>query len=150
LVTLRRDNIEAISAVNLDSVNFWWPPEKTVADIGVPGYAPSNMYNNFIFGTWTCKSGAFDISKLWSNASVYLSTTFGNTTSNIQLFLKEKYELKSKHILVRAFGAAESPTSAQLDPTTCANELSSFIKSNNLDGVDVNYQDNIAFNNGIA
>jgi hypothetical protein len=91
LVTLRRDNIEVVSAVNLDTVNFWWPPEKTVADLGVPGYAPNNMYNNFIFGTWTCKSGPFDISKLWSGASFYLSNNFGNSTVNIQAFLKSKY-----------------------------------------------------------
>lgn len=106
LVTLRRDNIEVISAVNLDSINYWWPPEKTVADIGVPGYAPNNMYNTFIFGTWTCKSGAFDVSKLWSEAFFYLSNKFGNTSAAIQSHLKNKYESKGKNILVRAFGTA--------------------------------------------
>jgi hypothetical protein len=149
-VTLRRDNIEPVGATNLDSVNFWWPPEKTVADLGVPGYAPNNMYNTFIFGTWTCKSGAFDIAMLWNQASLYLSTKFGNTTQATQSFLKQKYESKGKSILVRAFGSAESPTSGSLDPNTCAISLAAFVKNNSLDGVDVNYQDNIAFNNGIA
>jgi len=64
----------------MDSVNSWWPPEKTAGDIGVPGYAPNNMYNHMIFGTWTCRNGAFDISKLWSQASFFLGDKFGKTT----------------------------------------------------------------------
>ena len=65
-VIVRRDTSEPVIGTNLDSVNFWWPPEKTAADIGVPSFAPNNMYNHFIFGTWTCQNGAFDIAKLWS------------------------------------------------------------------------------------
>lgn len=53
-LVLRRDTIEPIIATNLDSINFWWPPEKTVSDIGVPSFAPNNPYNLFIFGSWTC------------------------------------------------------------------------------------------------
>jgi hypothetical protein len=64
------------------------------------------MYNYFIFGTWTCKYGVFDIAKLWSQASTYLSNKFGNTTQSIQNFLKAKYQQKNKKILVRAFGTA--------------------------------------------
>lgn len=118
--------------------------------MGVPGYALNNMYNTFILGTWTCRSGPFDISLLWSKASFYLSNKFGNSTEEIQSFLKRKYESKGKKVLVRAFGNAESPTSGKLDPNTCARSLALFVKSNGLDGVDVNYQDNIAFNNGVA
>jgi hypothetical protein len=98
--------MEPIRAVNLDSINFWWPPEKTVADIGVPDYAPNHDYNYLIFGTWTCKNGAFDVAKLWTEASYYLSNNFGNTTNQIQTFLKQKYNSKNKKILLKAFGNA--------------------------------------------
>lgn len=37
-----------------------------------------------------------------------------------------------------------------MDPTVCARKLAAFVKNNSLDGVDVNYQDNVAFNNAIA
>jgi hypothetical protein len=104
--TLKRDPDEAISAVNLDKVNFWWPPEKTVGDIGVPGHSPSNMYNHFIFGTWSCRYGAHDIAKLWSQASFFLGDKFGKKNGEIQRHLKELYEEKGKKILVRAFGKA--------------------------------------------
>lgn len=116
----------------------------------MPNYTTNNLYNTFIFGTWTCKNGAFDVSKLWSNASYYLSTNFGDTNSAIQSFLKEEYAKKGKSILVRAFGSAESPTTANLDAKTCAKNLASFIKTNQFDGADINYQDNTAFNNGFA
>ena len=52
--------------------------------------------------------------------------------------------------MVRAFGSAESPTSGNMDPFVCARGLANFVKSNGLDGVDVSYQDNTAFNNAIA
>ena len=77
----RRDLSEPIIGTNLDTVNFWWPPEKTVSDIGVPSFAPFNMYNHFSLGTWTCHSGSFDIAKLWDSASFYLGTKFGASTA---------------------------------------------------------------------
>lgn len=50
----------------MDTILKWWPPEATASDIGVPGFAPNNMYNYLIFGTYTCSHGAYDIAKLWS------------------------------------------------------------------------------------
>lgn len=121
-----------------------------MGDIGVPSYVPNNIYNYFIFGTWTCKNGAFDIAKLWSAASFYLSTKFGSSTDEIQSFLKKKYQTAGKKIVVRAFGSGESPTSARLDPEICGRALAEFVLANNLDGVDVHYRDNMAFNAGTA
>lgn len=79
-VIFRRNTLEPVIGTNLDSVTFWWPPEKTVGDLGVPTYSPDNLYNYLIFGTWTCTSGAFDIAKLWADASFYLSNKFGEST----------------------------------------------------------------------
>lgn len=75
----------------MDSVNKWWPPEATASDIGVPTFAPNNMYNHFILGTFTCAHGAFDLAKIWSESDYYLSKTFGKDKNEIQLFLKEKF-----------------------------------------------------------
>lgn len=115
----------------------------------MPGYAPNNAYNYFILGTWTCRFGAGDILLLWSEAITRLSS-FGNSTGSIQSNLKAKYFAKEKKLLVKAFGDAESPVTANLDPKTCAKSLAAFVKINNLDGADINFKDNIAFNNGIA
>lgn len=64
--------------------------------------------------------------------------------------MRKKYHEAGKKIVVRAFGNAESPTSGKKDPVVCAKGLASFILKNNLDGVDIHYRDNTAFNNGIA
>lgn len=61
-----RNSLVPVASTNLDGVNFWWPPEKTVGDLGVPSFSPNQDYNHFVFGTWTCQNGAFDIAKLWS------------------------------------------------------------------------------------
>ena len=103
---MRRDTSEPVIGTNLDSVNSWWPPEKTASDIGVPSFAPNTIYNYLIFGTWTCQNGAFDIAKLWDTASFFLGKKFGATTPEIQAFLKEKYNAAGKKIVVRAFGTA--------------------------------------------
>jgi hypothetical protein len=53
-------------------------------------------------------------------------------------------------VVVRAFGNAESPTTAGLKAEVCARGLAAFVLQNGLDGVDVSYQDNTSFNSGVA
>jgi chitinase len=51
-------------------------------------------------------------------------------------------------LLVSAFGATEFPTSAGLDANTTCTELANFALANNLDGVDLDWEDSTAFENG--
>jgi hypothetical protein len=44
----------------------------------------------------------------------------------------------------------DTPTTAGVDPTTCAQNLAAFVKANDLDGVNIDYEDNNAFNTGVA
>jgi hypothetical protein len=44
----------------------------------------------------------------------------------------------------------DNPTSTGVDPTTCARSLAAFVKANDLDGVDIDYEDSQAFNTGTA
>jgi hypothetical protein len=145
-----RDRTVPVVSTTMDSINSWWPPEKTVAEMGVPSFSPDNDYNHWVMGTWTCQNGAFDVAKLWSSADYYLSHTFGNSSQQIQAFLKQKYLNEGKQIVVKAFGLAESPTSAKLLPEVCARKLAAFVMTNQLDGVQVHYMDNEAFNAGSA
>lgn len=50
--------------------------------------------------------------------------------------------------MVSAFGATEFPTTAGQDPIQCAKSLGDFILNNNLDGVDVDWEDNTAMEAG--
>jgi len=92
--------------VNLDTIDNWWPPQQTASDLGVPGHAPTNIYNHFILGTWTCQKGAFDVAKLWQDVSFYLPHVFGDSDAQIQSYFMDRYRKAGKKVVVRAFGSA--------------------------------------------
>lgn len=50
--------------------------------------------------------------------------------------------------MISAFGATEFPTSNGVDPIDCAIKLGEFVKNNNLDGVDIDWEDNAAMEAG--
>lgn len=54
------------------------------------------------------------------------------------------YNDKGIKLLVSVFGATEFPTSAGKDPIKTANKLAQFVLKNNLDGVDIDWEDNAA------
>jgi hypothetical protein len=53
-------------------------------------------------------------------------------------------------IMISAFGSTEYPTTLGKDPIEVATKLASFVQSNNLDGVDIDYEDNTAMDMGTA
>jgi hypothetical protein len=86
---------------------------------------------------------------LWGNAATYFSDgSFGATTPEIQRSLKALYNNAGVNIMVSAFGATEFPTNAGYDPTVCAGKLGDFVNNNNLDGVDIDWEDNLAMEAG--
>ncbi len=52
--------------------------------------------------------------------------------------------------MVTAFGPFEQPTTRGINPLICARKLAKFVISNNLDGVDINYEDDYAIASGNA
>lgn len=52
--------------------------------------------------------------------------------------------------MVSAFAESEYPTTAGVDPVLCATKLALFVKDTGLDGVDINYEDEKAFEDGTA
>lgn len=50
--------------------------------------------------------------------------------------------------MISAFGATEFPTTNGIDPVDCANKLAAFVAENNLDGVDIDWEDNAAMEAG--
>jgi hypothetical protein len=89
----------------LNIVKNWWPPNATLAEIGVPTYAANHSFNYMAFTFWTCKDGPLNTAKLWSDPIKYLGTELGNDTQSVQHFLKYKYRTKGISLLVSAFGA---------------------------------------------
>ena len=42
----------------VDNNMIWWPAEKLLASVGVPGYAQNSLYNYFSVGQWSPMYGA--------------------------------------------------------------------------------------------
>lgn len=133
----------------IDVIPNWWPPEAIAAGMGVPGFAPPNIYNYIAFAFWL-SNGPSDIVKLWSDPITYFgpSSQFGTTKDQIQANLKKRYNDAGIKIMISAFGSTDTPTSAGLDPVAVAKNLSAFVLANNVDGVDIDWEDNAAMNAG--
>lgn len=112
----------------------------------MPGYATSTIYNYIALAFWSYSGGSLDIVNIWANPVNYMGpdSPFGKTKEEIQKNLKKKYNDNGVKILISAFGATEFPTTAGVDPVDCANKLGNFVLENNLDGVDIDWEDNSA------
>ncbi|KAF8518094.1 glycoside hydrolase family 18 protein [Gautieria morchelliformis] len=64
--------------------------------------------------------------------------------------IKAQYNNAGIKLIVSAFGSTDAPTSAGQDPTKLANTMAAWVKSNNLDGIDVDYEDFNAVSAGTA
>jgi len=83
---------------------------------------------------------------MWQNAGQWFGdqSKFGKTTAEIQKNLRATYNKNGIKILVSAFGDSEWPTTAGKDPVECGHKLGKFVQENNLDGADVDWEDNAA------
>jgi hypothetical protein len=135
----------------VDTISGWSTPQAIATSLGVPGFAPTNIYNYVSFTYWL-STGCTSVGLLWNNPTYFLGTTsqFGSTNDMIQKSLKQKFNNAGTKILISAFGPVQLPTSGGLDPIATAISLASFVQSNNLDGVDINYQDDPALLIGTA
>ena len=133
----------------IDKISQWWPPEAIAKGIGVPGYADQTIYNYIALAFWST-NGPLDIVNIWANPLFYFGAEnpFGSTNDQIQKTLKKKYNDGGVKILISAFGATEFPTTNGVDPVDCANKLGNFVLQNNLDGVDIDWEDNAAMEAG--
>jgi hypothetical protein len=92
--------------VYVDNVNIWWPPQSTLAQMGVPTLAASNIYNYFAYSFWTCGHGPQGIAKLYNDPVTYLGTELGKNKIEIQTYIKGLYASASVKLLISAFGAS--------------------------------------------
>lgn len=127
----------------INFINQWWPATSIAAALGVPGYAKKHSYNYIALAFWS-DIGALDIANIWEKPTYFLGTdsVFGTTDAAIRNSLKRLYNNAGIRLLVSAFGATEMPTGK--DPIQIANKLAKFVTDYNLDGCDIDYEDNDA------
>ncbi|CAM6004217.1 unnamed protein product [Sphagnum balticum] len=134
----------------IDRINSFQTVQSIAAGMGIPGYAPANIYNYICLGYWTSSKGAQDIAEVWAEPLLYYNTTspFGKTKEEIQKNIKKIYNDKGIKIFVSVFGPTEVPTTHALNATNLAIRLADFVSNNNLDGIDIDWEDSKALDSG--
>jgi chitinase len=133
----------------IDYINVWWPATSIAAAIGVPGYAKAHTYNYIALAFWS-EHGPLDIVNIWSKPTYFFGSdsVFGTTDEQIRTNLKKAYNGAGIRVLATAFGANEVPTNS--DPVKVAEKLGKFVLDYNLDGCDIDYEDNHGMEIGVA
>ncbi|KAH3760346.1 glycoside hydrolase [Pelomyxa schiedti] len=134
----------------IDSLTSWWPPTAIAASMGVPTYAPASAYNVINLAFWTSNAGPVDAAMVWAHPINYVSTDnpWGQTDEEVRAAWLELYHSANISLIVSAFGATDFPTSEGTNAVTVATNLAQFIIDTNADGVDLDYEDNDAMNQG--
>lgn len=143
-------NVYPVRVGFIERLDEYYPVERLASSLGVPGYADEKIYNYILLGFWRCEDQPTGAALAWSKPIDYFGddSVFGKNKQEIQQNLHNKYNTSRSHVLVSAFGPREMPTSLGLSPLDCANKLATFVLDNNLDGADVNWQDEEALHMG--
>lgn len=137
----------------MDTLNTWWGD--VVAD--EIGATDSRGYNTIILAFWTPNqdgtSNPVDMGVVWAHPDRFFdvqNSKFGSTPDEIRSNLLKAYHSNGVKLLISAFGATSFPTSAGIPATACGENLAKFVIDMNLDGVDLDYEDNSAMEQGMA
>jgi len=134
----------------INALMSWWPPTAIAAGMGVPGYAPVSAYNVINIAFWTSNAGPVDAGLVWAHPINYVSTDnpWGQTDEAVRAAWLAAYHASNISVAISAFGATDFPTSQGANPEQVATSLAQFVIDTNLDGVDLDYEDNDAMNAG--
>ena len=136
----------------MDSLSAW---SGTAAAAAIGATDPKG-YNTFLLAFWIPNPDGTgnpqDAVALWANPIEYIgpNTQFGSTNDEIRANLVKSYHDNGAKVMVSAFGATSSPTTYNIPATACGENLAQFIIDNQLDGVDLDYEDSVAMEVGTA
>ncbi|XAO25541.1 hypothetical protein I312_104369 [Cryptococcus bacillisporus CA1280] len=105
----------------------------------MPDVSELGPFNRFILAFWEASTGAVDNVQAWASWD-----------KSYRDRVIEEYHDAGIAIMVAAFGSTDLPTTSGKDAKQVAQELASFVKAYNLDGVDIDYEDMSAMNSARA
>lgn len=88
------------------------------------------------------------LSFLLSTGAADQAQGWAQLDSSTRKSLKSKYNEAGIKVIVSAFGGTETPTTSGVDAATAANTMAKWVIDNDLDGIDVDYEDSAAMNVG--
>jgi len=89
--------------------------------------------------------GVWLLADPWDNVEQWTTLSSSQRSSLLSNFTSAGVK-----VIVSVFESTDEPTTSGADPTATANEIASFVKQYDLQGVDVDYEDFDAFNAGTA
>ena len=137
----------------LNTLQTWWGD--IVAD--ELGATKTRGYNTFLLAFWIPNadgtSRPADVATVWAEPQRFFNiqnSQFGSSPDEIRTNLVNAYHSNGAKVLVSAFGGTSFPTSAGIPATACGENLAQFVIDMQLDGVDLDYEDNDAMSAGTA
>ena len=142
-----------MKAVYVNTLQQWWGD--AVAD--EIGATDSRGYNTILLAFWIPNqdgtSNPVDVGLIWAQPERFFdmqNSRFGTTADGIRANLVNEYHRNGVKVLISAFGATSFPTSMGIPATACGENLAQFVIDLQLDGVDLDYEDNAAMEAGTA
>ena len=135
-----------------------WSDDLILESIGVPGYCESNSYNVINLSFWNSQlNDATDALLVWSNPTEFFQQTTIDKIANVSNATDDQfrnglislYHNDGIKVLASAFGGSDYPTSTH-DATQLGKEIATFVKTNLLDGIDIDWEDSPSFESGIS
>ncbi|KAF7361442.1 Glycoside hydrolase [Mycena sanguinolenta] len=83
----------------------------------------------------------FALAFIYSSSLQDNAATWAELDATTRSTIKAEYAAAGISLIVSAYGSGPNPTSAGDDPTAAANYIASYVKTYDLDGVDVDYED---------
>lgn len=91
-----------------------------------------------------------DLAFLLSSGPADQAQAWSSLSASERSSIKSSYNAAGIKLMVSAFGSTDTPTTSGQDPTKLARSMANFVKSNDLDGIDVDYEDFDAVSAGTA
>ena len=142
-----------VYAVYVNTLNQWWG-DAVSSEIGATN---PRGYNTILLAFWIPNqdgtSNPVDVGVVWSQPERFFdvqNSQFGSTATEIRTNLINEYHSNGVKVLISAFGATSFPTTQGVPATACGENLAQFAIDMQLDGVDLDYEDNAAMEAGTA
>ena len=137
----------------MNTLNVWWG-DTVSNEIGATN---PRGYNTILLAFWIPNqdgtSNPVDAAVVWAQPQRFFplpNSQFGSTANEIRTNLLNEYHRNGVKVLIAAFGATSFPTSMRIPATACGENLAQFVIDMQLDGVDLDYEDNAAMESGTA
>ncbi|PIL36453.1 hypothetical protein GSI_00142 [Ganoderma sinense ZZ0214-1] len=133
------------------------PADGDVSSISARAVAPSSRFviysDNFVTGALPAASAlkgynVVALSFLTLKGAVDQAKNWESLAGSKKTAKKNEYHKAGIKIIASAFGATDTPTTSGANAVNTANTMAKWVKSNGLDGIDVDYEDLSAMNKG--